>query len=116
MVSRNSWLVIPDDRPGGKKKCFYCGSLVGSQHVKGCVCRTRTIVVDFTIRMIREVPEDWNEELIEFSINESSWCASNLIEEFEKVTEQECLCSRTSGEFIREATEEDELELIYKRK
>lgn len=89
--------------------CFYCGAALGEEHRKGCVCRRRTVVVDITFRLVREVPEDWDVEQIEFSLNESSSCASNFIGELTDAdSDEHCLCSRTTGKFIRDATKEDE--------
>lgn len=114
MTNTNNHLVIADERPGGDKACFYCKQPVGHQHRPGCVQRQRTVVVRFTVEMVREVPEDWNRDSLEFHLNESSWCASNLIGDMEKIdTDAHCLCSNVTGEYLREATEDDEKRLGY---
>ena len=112
-----TYIVRPQDerpaRPDGT--CFYCQVPIGELHKKDCVCRSKTCVVDFNIRMVVSVPEFWDAEQIDFHYNESSWCADsllNLIEDRRKRARM-CLCNITSAEFIREATEEDEEEFGY---
>lgn len=77
--------------------------------------RDRTVVVDYTFRVIRTVPEDWDEGSIEFHLNEGSWCADNAIRDLERmhpdhegISNHRCSCDRFAGAFVREATEEDE--------
>lgn len=42
-------------------------------------------------------------------MNESTWCASNIIEELEEANSGgRCLCDRFAGKFVAEATEDDE--------
>ena len=103
--------VKPDDvRPARQDgTCFYCRVPLGKQHNVGCVLRYKTIVVEVTMRLVRRVPEDWDANMIEFHMNDSSWCASNFIGEIQSVnTKERCLCDRTEGKFVREATKEDE--------
>lgn len=41
-----------------------------------------------------EFPDGWNKEMIEFYLNDSSWCCSNLIDLLEKYDEEHgCICS-----------------------
>ena len=49
--------VKPDDvRPARQDgTCFYCRAPLGSQHEAGCVIRRKTVVVDITMRLVREV-------------------------------------------------------------
>lgn len=54
------------------------------------------------------VPVGWNEDLVEFWLNESSWCADNIISELEsQAARMGCLCDTFSAEFVRDATPED---------
>lgn len=104
-------VVKPDDvrpaRPDGT--CFYCRASLGEEHKSDCVLREKTVVVDVTMRLVRRVPEHWDVSNIEYELNESSWCADNIVSEIKSViTEERCLCDRFSAKFIREATEEDE--------
>ena len=100
-------------RPAGKPdECFYCNAKVGEQHKEDCVIRSRTVKVDFTIHMVMDVPECWDESNINFHYNDSSWCASNLLNELQRREENtgRCLCMITEAKYIGEATEEDEEE------
>ena len=45
----------------------------------------KTIAIRWTINLPMEFPEDWDKEMVEFHLNDSSWCCSNLI----KITEME---------------------------
>jgi len=69
------------------------------------VCRKRTVVIRYTIEVTTDVPESWTPEDIEFHRNESSWCANNIVAELEAAY---CLCNRTTAQYLREATPEDE--------
>ena len=94
-------------RPDGT--CFYCRTPLGQEHAEGCVIRTRTVLVKFEVTMCRQVPEDWDVHMINFHMNDGSWCASNLITILQELDAKKgCLCGRVKEEFIREATEEDE--------
>lgn len=110
-----NWIVEDSDaRPAGAPgECFYCRQPVGHEHKKGCVVRTRTVVMEVTITLVREVPEDWDTELIEFTWNEGSWCASNIVDDLAKIAENDdrCLCGQFAARYVREATSEDEIEL-----
>lgn len=109
-MKRNDWIVTEASaRPTGKPdECFYCSQKIGEEHKKNCVIRKKTIVVDFTIRTVMDVPEDWDEEFINFRYNESSWCVDNILPIFEKKSEHSCLCMNTEAKFVRDATEHDE--------
>lgn len=94
-------------RPDGT--CFYCRAPLGDEHITGCVLRRKTFVVDFTIRTVLTLSEDWDPKAIDFRYNDSSWCASNLLNQLKSVdTDERCLCDRTTGKFVRDATADDE--------
>lgn len=95
MSTELDWLkiprVAPDDfgiRPGGKPdECFYCLRKVGEQHLRKCVIITRLVRLRVTLRQrgrevsglyVEALPADWSAEDIEFSRNESTWCADNV--------------------------------------
>lgn len=109
-MKRNNWIVTEKSvRPAGRPdECFYCNQKIGSEHKKDCVIRSKTVVVDFTIRTVMAVPEFWDEEFINFRLNERSWCVDNILPILEKKSEHSCLCMHTESKFIREATEDDE--------
>lgn len=62
----------------------------------------------FKIRMIVEYevdyPDDWDEELVEFHLTESSWCGNNALQDIKKFldTTGECLCKHANFELLRE--------------
>lgn len=110
-MKRNNWIV--DDYgicPAGKPDtCFYCGAKIGTEHKKGCVLRRRTIKVQMTLEFVEDVPEDWEEDDINFHYNESSWCANNILNKLQYRTENVgCLCDCVDFKYVGEATEEDE--------
>lgn len=58
-----------------------------------------------TIRIIIDLPmnfpEEWNNDMIEFYLNESSYCCDNLIDELNKYSKKEgCICSITECKVI----------------
>lgn len=98
-----------DERPARQDgTCFYCRQPIGATHGDGCVIRSRTVLCEFKVTLVRHVPEDWDESRIAFHMNESSWCADNLILEMKEITDGRCLCGNVEGRFVREATEDDE--------
>jgi len=92
-------------RPAGKPdECFYCRQPIGAEHATDCVCRTRTVVIRYIIEAVQRVPASWDAGTIAFHRNESSWCATNLLDE---LCDLDCICPFTKAEFIREATAAD---------
>ena len=39
----------------------------------------QTKTIQWTINFPMDVPSDWGDDMIEFHLNETSWCCSNLI-------------------------------------
>ena len=74
--------VLPKDdgiRPAGRPdQCFYCRSMVGEEHKKDCVTIDKIVEIEFTVRVPVKVPHGWDQEMINFRYNDSSWCADNL--------------------------------------
>ena len=107
---RKDWTVGEYSvRPAGKTdECYYCGAKVGEQHKSNCVIREKTIVTRLTIDFVDDVPENWDKEVIDFHYNNSSWCASNILNRLEERNNFRCLCDVASFEYLRDATEEDE--------
>ena len=61
-----------------------------------------------TIRIIinlpMDFPEEWDDEMIEFHLNESSYCCNNIIRDLGKYTEKNgCICSITHCKVIGDA-------------
>lgn len=49
--------------------------------------------VRITVDLLMEFPKDWDDRLIEFHLNESSWCFDNLIDKLEQYSEEYgCIC------------------------
>ena len=107
---RKDWTVGEYSvRPAGKpEECYYCGAKVGEQHKPNCVIRQKTIVARLTIDFVDSVPENWDKGIIDFHYNDSSWCASNILDRLEERSNFHCLCDVASFEYLRDATEEDE--------
>ncbi len=108
-MKRDNWTVDKHSiRPAGSPdRCFYCNQKISQEHKKDCVIRKRTVVMDFTIRMVLDVPEFWDNEDIEFKYNDGSWCADNLIDMIDR-DNKGCLCPYVTAKYIKEASEEDE--------
>lgn len=90
------WEVTKDDvrpaRPDGT--CFYCMIPIGGRHRDDCVIPTRTWRVKMTVEFDWDEPVSWGAEDVEFHLNDSSWCADNIIAHLEKVAaEHGCLCA-----------------------
>ena len=116
MKRSTHWLVADYGiRPAGPPdRCFYCDAQMGQEHVEGCVIRERTVVVRFHVDLVMGVPETWDGERIRSFHNSGTWCANNLAREMaDAISRMDksdgCLCPAVTVEFLREATEEDEL-------
>ena len=109
-MTRKDWAVDEYSvRPAGKPdECYYCGVKIGEQHKPNCVIRKKTIVTRLTIDFVDSVPENWDKDVIDFHYNDSSWCASNILDKLEERNNFRCLCDVASFEYLRDATEEDE--------
>jgi hypothetical protein len=110
-MKKNYWPVTTEDERPSRMDgtCFHCGIKIGGEHKHDCVIRERTIVVEFRIKMVRKVPEDWNKKMIEFNMNESSSCKNNILREINNMAERcGCLCSYAKGIFLGEAGPGDE--------
>lgn len=94
MTTSSSWpLVVEHDdgfRPAGRPDtCFYCGRRLGQLHATDCVVVTKVVAMRVTAKLPdgrivigmwqHRVPHFWEAADCEFSKNESTWCASNLL-------------------------------------
>lgn len=108
----NAWPVTESDtRPiGSPDACCYCKTKLGQQHTPSCPVRSRTVVIDATIRLVCHITEDRTPDEIEFGMNHSRWCAINILRDFDELAEHAngCLCDFFTGRYVREATAEDE--------
>lgn len=54
----------------------------------------KTINIQWTINLPMQFPDAWDNRLIEFHLNESSWCCDNIIKDLEKYSEEHgCICN-----------------------
>ncbi len=112
MITPDQKVTLDDTRSGNggngtPDKCAYCTAKTGTQHDGDCVCRTRSVVVEATIRYTIMEPESWTDYDIEFHRNDGSWCASNMIDELQRVDAKGCLCDITQFRYVGEATKDD---------
>lgn len=110
-MRRNNWTVgMASTRPAGElDECFYCKNKIGKPHKMGCVIKSKTVIVRYSIEVMVDVPMDWEKDNIEFQRGESSWCADSIIIELENHSkDMGCICEITKCKYVREATKEDE--------
>lgn len=64
--------------------------------------------IQWTIITPMDFPNDWNDELIDFHLNESSWCSDNLINILQKLSDQYgCICNFCTAQVIPKGKEEN---------
>lgn len=110
-MKRENWKVKEYGiRPAGSPDhCFYCNAARGEIHALGCTIRSKTVVMEMKVEIVMVVPEIWDEQTCNFHKNESSWCATNILDILQVMDEKQgCLCGATEFKYLREATEEDE--------
>ena len=99
-VTKNDHGIRPAGRPD---QCFYCRSMVGEEHKSDCVVVTKRVRLKATIFYDVEVPHDWDQKMIEFRYNDSTWCTTNVTQDIKKYAEKsgDCLCFNGSKiEFV----------------
>lgn len=73
----------------------------------------KLVAVRMTVHIQVEVPADWDDDMVEFWLNESSQCANNQVRDLQKQSEEwdshpgpsggtHCWCGRTSFVVDRE--------------
>ena len=101
-----------DSRPCGPAgHCTYCHEPIGQKHKPDCVCRQKTVVVEWTFRVTVTAPEHATPEDVEAYYNDSSYCASNAVDQLMELSESRhngCVCNEFEAKFIRDATPHDE--------
>ena len=116
MLIKSTVKVTPEHgpRPAGKPdQCFYCRAPMGSDHALDCVLRVKTVVIRATFEMVIAVPDEWDEETINFCRNEGSWCVDNLVDHMADFIERSregdggCFCGSTKIQYLRDATRPD---------
>ena len=101
-------------RPQKGDTCFYCTAKVGQEHEFECVMRQKRVLVRYSVTLEIDVPEHWTAHDVEFSRNDSSWCADNAIKDFlqehKKVKAAgSCWCSRFECECLNDRVDEEQL-------
>jgi len=93
-------------RPASTKRaCFYCHQAIGDLHKDDCVLIQKNVVINFSINIETSVPASWTEHDIEFNRNESSSCASNVLNELAKIEKKRgCLCGAGEFSFVTETS------------
>jgi len=100
-------------RPAGKQDhCFYCGQVIGDRHKEDCVLWERKVVVTVTFELLRDVPMYWDQSMIEFQMNDGTYCMDNVLDQLFReaniVGEGICYsCPRAKGKYLRDASAED---------
>lgn len=61
----------------------------------------RKVKIKYAITLDEEVPLDWDNSMEELQRNESSWCASNLLDMLNKYdVEHGCICNIVKAEVV----------------
>ncbi len=94
----NRWEVTKDDERPARLDgtCFYCAVPIGGRHKPDCVIPKKWVKVAVTIEIEMAYPIFQEKDSIEFHLNESSWCASNIMGYIEAVEQNGCLCGYAS--------------------
>lgn len=111
----DKYIVTEDSvAPAGKSdECFWCQAKIGEQHKEDCTNAKRTVMINVSIDTIIDMPFGWSKEDIEFYLNESSSCATNILRHLVKLEGKlkdtnSCLCDSISCKYLREAAAGDE--------
>lgn len=109
----NNWTKEPEK---AQTHCLYCRQPV-PDHSPECTVPQRTVVLEMRIKFVASIPANWDQSMIEFHRNDSSYCSSNDIEQIYKESIQTpgicTTCRRSEVLFLREATEEDHENFYY---
>lgn len=63
---------------------------------------TQTRTVKISIDLPMDFPADWDDDMINFHLNDSSWCWSNIIDDIKEYAESSsgCICRICSGQVM----------------
>lgn len=95
------WEVSEEDKRGRQRGdvCFYCAE--PTRHKPSCVIPQKIVKVRMTLEFERAVPYSWDGHMIEFHMNDSSWCAGNIIDELTELDDVKgCLCNVAEFELL----------------
>ena len=67
----------------------------------------KTKIIATTITMPMDFPDDWDDNMIEFHLNESSWCFGNLLDMLNEYAQQHngCICSLCEARVVKDEIE-----------
>ena len=82
-------------RPVSKlRECFYCEAPIGGEHRDTCVLVQKVAKVKVTVWVPHKVPAHWDARQVEYHMNETSWCASNILNDIEAEEKADrCMCA-----------------------
>jgi hypothetical protein len=99
-------------RPDGN--CFYCHMPMDTAHRPECVIVQKTVVVEFSVRVVMSVPRSWEPTATRLRYDEGSWCADNLFTDLGEWAEDDlggdrptCGCNAVKVLSVEDATEGD---------
>ena len=53
----------------------------------------KIVNIKWTINLPMTFPNNWDDDMIDFYLNNSSWCCDNLIDELQKYSDEHgCIC------------------------
>lgn len=68
-------------------------------------------LIKWTIFIPMDFPDDWSDADIDFHLNESGWCASNIIPLLEKYEEDHgCICNICDGVVVDKGKTQESIE------
>lgn len=83
--------------------CLYCQEKIGTPHKWECVIPQKWVLVRMTVDMPMQFPRSWDKDNIEFKLNESSWCADNIVDDLQTLVDNGLdLCNITGFEYLRD--------------
>jgi len=81
--------------------CPYCRTSEDGAHAFDCVTVKKTVRVRATVEYPLQVPAHWDDDMVKFSLNESSRCADQLIDDLRAlITDETCLCDYVVHEVV----------------
>lgn len=104
-------------RPAGSlDHCFYCAQIIGAEHLRDCAVIVKRVRIRYIVELEIDVPQGHSASLIEFSRNDSGWCADNALDELADLAgEGHCLCEHLRCEFVAFVDDEPRRASIHGR-
>lgn len=84
-----------------KKRCFYCKENIGDVHKDDCVLIRKKVKLKMVFEFEDKVPSYWDDHLVDFHYNDSSWCANNITDIIDNISEKDgCICNHVNFNMI----------------